>query len=254
MDAIKEYFSAVRDILDKVEKTQYEKMKEAANIICKASLENKNIFAFGCSHGSLLALELYYRTGGMATINPIRAPGLNLDVDPASLTSQIECLPEYGRLIIDSQPIKAGDVLVVHSVSGRNTVIIDVAERAQEIGVYVVALTGLEASFSLKSRHPSGKSLRDVSDLVIDNCGCLGDAVLEIPNVPTKVAPTSTAVGAAILNAVMVQAVYQIAEAEGFAPVFVSGNLDHGTEYNKKIFARYGDRIFYMGHKDYSNI
>jgi len=252
MDAIKDYFNIIRTTLDKVEETQYAQMKEAADMICKASLENKNIFAFGCSHGSLLALELYYRTGGMATINPIRAPGLNLDVDPASMTSQIECLPEYGRLIIDNQPISSGDVLIVHSVSGRNTVIVDVAMRAREIGVFVIALTGLEASLTLKSRHPSGKSLRDVSDLIIDNCGCLGDAALEIPNVPTKVAPTSTAIGAAILNAVMVQAVYQIAETEGFAPVFVSGNLDHGVEYNKNIFARYGDRIFYMGHKNNS--
>jgi len=249
MDAIKAYFSNIRNILDKVEATQESAMRAAAEKLCQASLENRNIFAFGCSHAGLLALELYYRTGGMATINPIRAPGLNLDVDPATMTSQIERLPEYGRIILDNQPLAAGDVLIIHSVSGRNTVTVDMAMRARELGVFVIALTSMEAATQLKSRHPSGKSLHDIADIVLDNCGCLGDASIMVPGVPVKVAPTSTAIGAAILNAVVCQAVALIAEADAVAPVFISGNLDHGDDYNKEMVSQYGDRIFYMGHK-----
>jgi len=246
MNAIECYFSNLRVILDKVENTQQGAMREAAEKICKASLDGRNIFTFGCSHAGLLALELYYRTGGMATINPIRAPGLNLDVDPATMTTQMECLAEYGRIIVNNQPMGAGDVLIIHSVSGRNTVTVDVALRARELGVCVIALTSLQAATQQPSRHPSGKSLHNVADIVVDNCGCMGDASLDVPGVPVKVAPTSTAVGAAILNAVIAQAVALIAEANVIPPVFVSANIDGGGMHNQKILAQYRDRIFYM--------
>ena len=248
MDAIRAYMENLRGILDKIESTQAGAMGLAAEKLCEATLRGGSIFAFGCSHAGLLALELYYRTGGMATINPIRAPGLNLDVDPATMTSQLERLPEYGRVIIDNQPMKRGDVLIIHSVSGRNTVSVDAAMRAREIGATVIALTSLETATRQKSRHPSGKSLHDVSDIVIDNCGCLGDASLTVPGVPEKVAPTSTAAGAAILNAVVAQAVALIAESGAVPPVFISANLDGGDEHNKRMLAQYKSHIFYMGH------
>jgi len=247
MDAIKEYLTRVKDIVDDVLDTQKDAMDGAAKLLADAVKDGRDIFAFGCSHAGLLALELYYRSSGMAVINPIRAPGLNLDVDPATMTSKIERLPEYGRLIIDSHPVKAGDVVIIHSVSGRNTVTVDAALRAKEIGAVVVALTSMAAAV-LKSRHPSGKSLYQVADLVIDNCGVLGDGALTIPGVPERVGPTSTAVGAAILNAVMAQAVNLIAEAGEIPPVFVSGNLDTGEEHNRSMLKKYGKHIFYMGH------
>ncbi|NLJ67291.1 MAG: sugar isomerase domain-containing protein, partial [Clostridiales bacterium] len=193
MDAIRAYFDNLRDIIDKVIDTQAEALHKGARILSQAALKGNNLFAFGCSHAGLLALELYYRTGGMALINPVRAPGLNLDVDPATMTSQMERLPDYGRMIIDAQPIENGDVIIIHSVSGRNTVTVDAALRAKEKGATVIALTNMETTRQVKSRHPSGKNLYEVADLVLDNCGCLGDAALDIPGVPEKVAPTSTA-------------------------------------------------------------
>ena len=213
MDAIRAYFDNLRDIIDKVIDTQAEALHKGARILSQAALKGNNLFAFGCSHAGLLALELYYRTGGMALINPVRAPGLNLDVDPATMTSQMERLPDYGRMIIDAQPIENGDVIIIHSVSGRNTVTVDAALRAKEKGATVIALTNMETTRQVKSRHPSGKNLYEVADLVLDNCGCLGDAALDIPGVPEKVAPTSTAVGAAMLNAMMAQTVALMTEA-----------------------------------------
>ncbi len=95
-------------------------------------------------------------------------------------------MPEYGRIIVDNQPIGKGDALIIHSVSGRNTVTVDVALRAKEISVTVIALTSLETAEQVTSRHPSGKSLHHVADLVLDNCGCLGDGSLEILGAPSE--------------------------------------------------------------------
>lgn len=246
MDVISAYIDGVKDILDQVLRTQKPAMEEAAGWIADANIQGHNVFAFGCSHAGLLAFELYYRTGGMATINPVRAPGLYLDIDPATLTSQIERLPEYGRIIVDALPLGAGDVLLIHSVSGRNTVSVDVALRAREKGARVICLTNMTTTTAVSSRHPSGKNLYQVSDLVIDNCGALGDSSLVIEGVPETVAPTSTAVGAAILNAVVARAVEKIVAAGKVAPVFVSANLDGGDAHNQAMLEAYQDHIFYM--------
>ena len=143
MSAIDSYFGNLRRILDRVEATQGEAMEAAAVRMCEATLSGHNIFAFGCSHAGLLALELYYRTGGMANINPVRAPGLCCDVDPATMTSEIERLPQYGTILANNQPIGEGDVVIIHSVSGRNTVTVDFAHRCRELGATVIALTNL---------------------------------------------------------------------------------------------------------------
>jgi uncharacterized phosphosugar-binding protein len=83
---------------------------------------------------------------------------------------------------------------------------------------------------------------------VLDNCGCLGDASLVIPNVPEKVAPTSTSIGAAIFNAMIAQTTALIAETGNEVPIFISANLDGGDEHNQAMMKKYHDRIFYMGH------
>ena len=248
MSAIRSYFDNIRRMLDRVENTQTEALERGARLMADATLSGHNIFAFGCSHAGLLALELYYRTGGMATINPVRAPGLNLDVDPATMTSQLERLPEYGRVIADNQPIGAGDVVIVHSVSGRNTVTVDFALRCREKGAKVIALTSLDYSRGVTSRHPSGLRLFEAADLVLDNGGCPGDGSLIIDGVPEKVGPTSTAIGAAMLNAMMCRAVELVSQTGSVAPVFVSANVDGGDEHNKNMLDKYREHIFYMGH------
>ena len=215
-------------------------------MMSEAVITKHSIFTFGCSHASLLALELYYRSGGLMVINPVRAAGLNLDIDPATMTSQMERLPEYGTLIADNQPIKEGDVVIVHSVSGRNTVTVDFAMRCQEKGAKVIALTNMNTAGTTTSRHPSGKHLHDAADLVIDNCGCFGDAAINVEGITEKVGPTSTAVGAAILNAIMVQTVQNILDAGEDAPVFMSANVDGGEEHNARMLEMYKDHIFYM--------
>lgn len=87
MNAIAAYSGALLETLNRAFDTQADALREGARLLKEATLGGRNIFAFGCSHAILPMLEMYYRTGGMATINPVRAPGLCLDVDPATMTS-----------------------------------------------------------------------------------------------------------------------------------------------------------------------
>ena len=81
---------------------------------------------------------------------------------------------------------------------------------------------------------------------MIDNCGDVGDAAVTLNGLPEKIGPTSTAVGTALLNAMVIEAVEKLLEQGIVPPVFMSANLDGGDEHNKKIFEEYRNNIFYM--------
>ena len=247
MNGIDAYFENLKRVLSNALTTQRDNMEQAASLLADTVADGGSIYAFGCSHAGLLALELYYRTGGLALINPIKAPGLCLDVDPATFTSRIERLSDYGVLICDFSPIRAGDAVIVHSVSGRNTVTVDFALRCREKGAKVIALTSLEAGKTNPSRHPSGKLLCDTADIVIDNCGCAGDGSVKLEGLSEKVGPTSTAAGAAILNAIVVRTVELVLQKGLTPPVFMSANVEGGDEHNKTMLEQYKSRIHYMG-------
>lgn len=245
-DMIKTYFDGIGEILEKILKTQSDSMTKTAQALADAVVEGRNIYIFGCSHASIIAQELFYRTGGLAVINPIFAPGLNLDTRPVTMTSSMERVPGYAKVILNSTDIKKDDVLIIHSVSGRNTVPVEMAETAKGMGVYVIALTNVTYSSGVTSRAPSGKRLFEVSDLVIDNCGDFGDAVCEVEGFAERTAASSTVAGACILNAVMAECVNLLVGRGEQPPVFLSANIDGGDEWNAKLLEKYKDNIKYM--------
>ena len=79
-----------------------DKIEATAQIIVDAAMNKNRIYVFGCNHAGILTQELFYRTGGLAIINPVMVPGLTLDSRPITLTTGIERLSGYGRIIIDS--------------------------------------------------------------------------------------------------------------------------------------------------------
>ena len=94
----------------------------------------------------------------------------------------------YGQVILDSLPAKEGDVIIMHSVSGRNAVTIDMARAAREKGMTVIVVTNMNTAASVSSRHSSGKKLHDYADILIDNHGDRGDAAVQLQGFAQKVA------------------------------------------------------------------
>lgn len=241
-----EYLEYAKKIIEKIQDTQYENIKNAAQKVAEAVEKGNSIFVFGCSHAGIVSEELFYRTGGFALINPIFNPTLMLNTRPVTMTSKAERLEEFGRDIIQESPLSEGDVIIIHSVSGRNPVTIDVAIKAKEKNAYVIAITNMKYSTLVTSRHSSGNKLFEVSDLVIDNCGDFEDAAIEMKGFKQKIGPTSTIAGAAIGNAIVVKASSILYEKGIEPPIFHSANVDGGDEFNKKMLEKYKDRIFYM--------
>lgn len=246
MNAMESYYSRVTEIMSQVFRQEKDAMEQAAEKLAQANREKKSIFAFGCNHAGLIALELFYRTGGMVTVNPVRAPGMMLEVSPVTMSSELERIPDYGKVVFESLPAKEGDVIMIHSVSGRNAVTVDMAKAAREKGLTVIVVTNMQTATAVSSRHLSGKKLHDYADILIDNHGDYGDASVRLEGFAQKIASTSTVVGAAILNAVVARACELLWEQGIQPPVFMSGNVDGGDAYNKAVIAEHAENIFYM--------
>lgn len=240
------YIDTVEKTLQQAWETQKEVITAVAERLAKTVRDGHHVFVFGCSHAGILAEEVFYRTGGLAIINPILFPGFMLNTRPITMTSKLERLPGLGKILLEENHVERGDFLLLHSVSGRNTVPVEMAAEANAMGVYTACITSVAYSRAVDSRHPSGKRLFEVCDAVIDNCGAVGDAAIHLPGLSEAIGPTSTAVGAALINALVVEAVEALLADGASVPIFMSANLDGGDRHNREVFETFGDQIFYQ--------
>ena len=137
-------------------------------------------------------------------------------------------------------------MLLIASTSGRNAVVVDMALRARDKGVTVIGMTALAYTHGVTSRHPSGKKLADLCDVVIDNGAPYGDAAVEVPGFAQKVAPLSSVTGCAIANALVTEVVEGLVARGLVPPVFMSANLDGGDAFNRRLLAENRTRIHYL--------
>ena len=240
------FLSALLPVLTRAFESQTELLDQCAQKMADTIQKDHLVYVFGAGHAGIISEEMCYRAGGLVPVVPIFAPGLTVNTRPATLETDLERMPGYAKLILQACKITKDDILIVHSNSGRNTVAIEMAEEARKMGAFVIALTSKSHSNSVSSRHPKGYKLMDVADLVVDNCGVPGDAICEIPGVDARVASTSTVVGAALMNELIVETA-SILKSRGFEPpVFRSANIDNSAESNQRWMDHYGSRLLYL--------
>jgi uncharacterized phosphosugar-binding protein len=241
-----DYLETAIQLLQEIRRTQQGAIEKGAAVIADVIQADHLVYIFGPTHAGILAQEMFYRAGGLVPVNPILPPGLTTDVRPVTLTSRLERMPGFGAQIVAETPIEAGDVVIVHSVSGRNAVVVEVAQGARQRGAYVIAITSLEYSRAVQPRQPGMPRLFEVADLVLDDLAPVGDALVELPGQAQRVGPISTVTGAAILNAMVVRVAQIILERTGDAPVFMSANLDGGDAHNLRWLDHYRGRLTYL--------
>ncbi|SFO93487.1 sugar isomerase domain-containing protein [Salibacterium halotolerans] len=241
-----QYFDEIKKILNTVENQERSNIEEAVTVLSNAILNKNALFSFGASHAGILTQELFYRAGGLINLNPIFGKELMLDTEPITHTSRMERLEGYGQILGEKTHYSKNDVLILHSVSGRNSSTIDLAIDAGKKGVKTIGITNLEYSKSVSSRHSSGQNLYQIVDIVIDNHGHTGDAVCEVSGLDQRVSPSSTVVGATIVNTIVAEVVNKLVE-EGvnYPPIFYSANLDGGDQLNRQLYEKYKDTIHY---------
>jgi uncharacterized phosphosugar-binding protein len=205
--------------------SQHEPIAAAGALVADALAGGHRVLAFGAGHSHLIAEEVYFRAGGLRAIEAVLEPALMLHQGPGK-SSALEKLPGYAAILVEQARIGDGDVALVASSSGRNAVPVEFAEVCRDRGATVVAITSRAHSGAYPSRAPSGAKLMDVAHLVLDNCAPIGDASVPLPGREERVGAVSTVTGAMLVQAVMAEAAYRLAEQGRDPGVLVSFNVD----------------------------
>jgi len=235
---IKEVFSKGYEVIKQIEETQMEALMEASSVITEALANENKFFVTGSGHSHTVAEEFYGRAGGLACVTPIMTTELTLTEHPTKST-YLERLPGYATILVDLYGVKAGDVVLVASNSGRNAYPVEIALESKNKGAKVIAITNVKHSNSTTSRHPSGKHLLDIADVVIDNCGEIGDSGLHIEGLSAPICPTSSMANAFIAQAITVEVIKGLLDRNIEPPVFISSNAQDQNNRNEEYFKKY---------------
>jgi len=234
MKAWERYFEVIDSVVADVRKTQGENIMKAANLCADSAAKGGIVYAYGSWHSLLIAEENYYRAASPANYCAIAEASINGTNQMTKLTA-IEGCYGIGNAIVDYHRIDPKkDVLICISNGGNNTVTIDAALRAKEKGIPVIALTSVDYGNTLETTHKCGKKLKDVADVVIDNCCIIGDAALKLDGFPIKVGPVSGIPMNYIMSSILVEMSELLIE-RGITPeVYLNGHVDHMTEDAKR--------------------
>lgn len=237
-----QYIENIQNLVSRALETQLDNIGQAAEIVARTIMDGGLVYMFGTGHSHILAEELFYRAGGMPQIYPILEESLMLH-NGAIKSTRLERVEGYAEAILSLLDCTEKDCIIIASNSGRNAVNLEMAFGARERGMKVIALTSLNHSMALESRHKSGMKLYQAADVVLDNLGCVGDASIRIDEVNGNMAATSTSIGAMLLHAVEVAAVEIMLENGVVPDIFLSSNVDEGDELNEEYLNKYKSRV-----------
>jgi uncharacterized phosphosugar-binding protein len=230
------YFHRANELLARAWEANAPAIGRLAPVIGASIAGGGVVHTFGSGHSELISREIIGRAGGLVCVTGI--------IDPTG--GFIENLPGYGSRLVErydrQYQLRAGEVIVVISNSGKNGSPIDVAQYAKGRGLVVAALTCLAMSRATPSQHPSGRRLFECADHVLDNGGVPGDAIVDLGG-GAHGGPTSTFIGCSVLNWLMLAAVEWLVSQGHTPPVLRSQNLPGAIEHNRSLGQKYQGRL-----------
>ena len=236
-----EYRDRIVAITDGILADQSAALDAARDAVAAALRADRLVHVAGSGHSHLIALEVFYRAGGIAAAQAILDEDLMLHKG-AERSTLLERESGHAARVLERFKISPGDVVFIASNSGRNAYPIELAMLAKDAGAVTIALTSLTHARGVTSRHVSGKRLFELTDIVLDNGGATGDGSLEIPGLTARMGPTSTMIGVWLVNTVLAEAV-AVLTTEGVAvDVYQSANTEQGVG-SAEIIARWRERI-----------
>lgn len=239
------YLATATALLEKAVAVNTPVLEKLGPVIGESLARGGVLHLFGSGHSDIIARELVGRAGGLVCISSI----------PDVTGGFIENLAGYGTKVgerYDRQyGLLPGETVIVISNSGKNASPLEVALYAKAKGLHVVGLTCVEMAKSAATVHPGGKKLHEIADHVLDNCGVPGDAIVEIhagraglpAEASAKAGPTSTFIGATLLNLLALEVVGWLKAGGHPLPVLRSQNVPGAIEYNRELAKKYKGRL-----------
>lgn len=234
-----QYVSDVQSVLACVLDTEKAKIEEAAAAIADSVMEYDIFHVIGTgAHGSMVAEELLWRGGGLAAVNAILEPSVNLlhGAGHSGIFDQLSC---YGPAILDINQVKKGELLIIVNSSGINPLTISLVKACKERGIKTAAITSRFGD----SLTPKRESLYQLADIYIDNHMPFGDSMTRVEGLSGTVGPVSTIINLYIANMLVVASVEEMAGRGFEPPVWKYDSCPGGLEYNEKLFEKYSKRI-----------
>jgi uncharacterized phosphosugar-binding protein len=217
----------------------------AGNLIVEALNSGGIVHAFGTGHSEAFAMEVAGRAGGLIPTNRIALRDVVLygtrDVSVlagASLERDASVVAE----LLDGLALHPADVFIIASNSGVNGSVVEMALRAKERGHPVIAVTSLQHTNAVTPKHPSGKRLSEVADVVIDNLAPYGDTTMTVGD-GIGVGAVSSITAAFIAQLLTITVADRLSAAGETPPVYISANIPGGDEHNHALEDRFRGRI-----------
>jgi uncharacterized phosphosugar-binding protein len=193
----KEWLTNARAVMSRIEETQMDNIRKAAEIMADSIEAGRWVHTFGCGHATIPIEEMYPRIGGFVGFHPMIELPLTFFT---RITGEmgvhqfifLERVEGYGVEIMKGYNFDKRDTMWLFSHTGINNVNIDVAIEAKKRGMKVIAYGSAAEAKGKVSRHSTGKTIFEVADLVVDSCAPGGDSSVPLKNHVDKVGPVST--------------------------------------------------------------
>ncbi len=193
----KQWLSNARDVMTRIEETQMDNIRKAAELMADSIEAGRWVHTFGCGHATIPIEEMYPRIGGFVGFHPMLELPLTFFT---RITGEmgvhqfvfLERVEGYGIEIMKGYNFDSRDTMWIFSHSGINNVNIDVALEAKKKGMKVIAYGSAAEAKGKQTRHSSGKNIFDIADIVVDSCAPAEDATIAIKNHQDKLGPVST--------------------------------------------------------------
>lgn len=236
MSSADTYFTQSTALLTQAREANAPTLKKLGAVIGQSVAAGGVIHTFGSGHSEVISREIIGRAGGLVCVSGL--------YDPTG--GFVENMVGYGTKIAERYDrqygLLAGETIIVISNSGKNSSPIEVALYAKQKQMTVVGLTCVAMSKTATTVHPGGKKLHEVVDYALDNGGTPGDSIVDLGD-GTKAGPTSTLVGAMLLNLLSLEVTDWLRAHGHTPPILRSQNLPGAIEYNRELGKRYKGRL-----------
>ncbi len=239
------YTAGIRDVLERVVAGGSGAVTRAADLIAASLRAGGVLQTFGAGHSEAVAADLAGRAGGLVATNLVALRDLVVfggEAPEILHDDKLERDPGIAHRLYALAAPHPPDVFVVASQSGINGCVVEMALLVKRRGHHLIAITSTEHTARVSSRHPSGRRLAEIADVVLDNGAPYGDALLPLAG-GGSVCAVSSVTNALLAQLVVAEVVRRMEAAAQVPPIYLSANVPGGDEHNITLESRYAGRI-----------